>query len=445
MIQKIKSIINQGETRSHLVKTFFIYGFISLSIIILRVLIARFYGQEELGIFTYLFSLVSLIYLFSSLSLPDALTQVIIKQPHLLKQALLRVVWQIIPPTIIFTLLALFITDIININPEMENFTAAVALYIITYTIHYLTYSILRGFKKFAAASWFSLLNRTLAIVFLIVMFWFSFSFSAVLLSMSAALLIAGVLAIPSIIKAMKEKKQDSIGQMTPPEQEHTQKKESFMETLHSKDFFHITLALFLMQVSIYTLRFVDALVINYLADFNSLGLYSAHSSIINVIRLIGYVLPMVVVPMAAVNRYKLRTSFKKIMILLVPFSSVVLIGNYLLIPWLYGPEYQTTYLPVALVISSMMLNIYSYFNSIFVGENKHSSFFIRILWIDFAISMILNTALNFLFVYYWGIIGAPIAVSLVLIIKIALNLYGIKMLRGRNAPIAETPVLETI
>ena len=121
-------------------------------------------------------------------------------------------------------------------------------------------------------------------------------------------------------------------------------------------------------------------------------------------------------------------------MIILLPFSIVFLIGNYSLIPLLYGSEYQATYLPIALVISSMILNIYSYFNSIFVGENSHSSFFIRILWLDFFLSLIVNTLLNFLFVWYWGIIGAPIATSLVVAMKIALNIYGIQKLRLRNS-----------
>ena len=96
MINKIKSIFLGGETRSHLFKTFFVYGFISLSIIIIKILIARLYGQVELGIFTFFFSLVSLVFLFTSFGIPEALTQKIIRNSdqtkHYLKKAIFATV-----------------------------------------------------------------------------------------------------------------------------------------------------------------------------------------------------------------------------------------------------------------------------------------------------------------------------------------------------------------
>ena len=86
IIQKFTK--KQGETSSHLIKTFFVYGFFTLAVLLSRVLIARFYGQEFLGIFTYFFSLVSLVFLFTSFGLPEAITQTIIKDSSRLKQAL---------------------------------------------------------------------------------------------------------------------------------------------------------------------------------------------------------------------------------------------------------------------------------------------------------------------------------------------------------------------
>ena len=57
-IREILSKFVSGETSKHLIKTYFVYGFIALSLIIIKVLIARLFGQEELGIFTYFFSVV---------------------------------------------------------------------------------------------------------------------------------------------------------------------------------------------------------------------------------------------------------------------------------------------------------------------------------------------------------------------------------------------------
>jgi O-antigen/teichoic acid export membrane protein len=411
IINKIKAILNRGETRSHLLKTFCVYSLIALSIIIIKILIARLYGQEELGIFTYFFSLVSLIFLFSSFSFPEALTQIIIKDPSKLKDGFKLMLLSIIPTTFIFTVIFLVITNFTKLNPNQNYFLLAVALYIITYTIHYITYSILRGFKRFVAASWFSLLNRILVILFILALFFYSLPFIYFLLSMSIALTIAGVVAIPKINKD----------------------KTTSHSLVNKKNFYYLSLSLFLMQVSFYSLRFVDALTIKYLVDFTSLGLYSAYSSITNVIRLIGYVFPMVVVPLAAINKYKLKKSFHKIIRILLPFSTLVLAGSYVLVPLLYGQEYTTTYLPIALVISATLLIIYSYFNSIFVGENSYSRFFITVLTVDFLISILINTGLNFWFISLWGIIGAPIATGITIIIKIWLNLYGIKKLRYKK------------
>ena len=107
-----------GETSTHLFKTFFVYGFIALTMIVIKVLIARFYGQEELGIFTYFFSLVSLVFLFTSFGFPEAITQTIIKEPSKLK-SVLKLYWPLITlSTVIFTVLTVAITTFTGLNPQ---------------------------------------------------------------------------------------------------------------------------------------------------------------------------------------------------------------------------------------------------------------------------------------------------------------------------------------
>ncbi len=415
-----------GETRKYLVETFFVYGFISLSIFLIKILIARFYGQEALGVFTYFFSVVSLVYLFTSFGLPEALTQVIIKQPSRLKEVLKYFAGGTVISSVFFLFLTYLVLALPQFDPGISYFYWAVALYIIAYTFHYLTYSILRGRKAFVSASLYSLLNRIFLLVFLVGAFYFVLPFSVFLFSMSGALFIASVAALPSIWKrsVRKQGKNELVG--------GDNSSFSFLSP-KAKAFFYLAFSLFLMQVSFYSLRFIDALTIKYLVDFAQLGLYSAYSSVTNLIRLLGYVFPMVVVPMAAVNHYKLRESLRRILYLLFPFVSLVLLAAYIAVPLLYGSEYQGGYLPVVLVLSSTLLIIYSYFNSIFVGENTFSREYLWILGIDTLLSLVLNSFLNILFITWWGIIGAPIATALTICLKIALNVYGIKKLRMKN------------
>ena len=102
-------------------------------------------------------------------------------------------------------------------------------------------------------------------------------------------------------------------------------------------------------------------------------------------------------------------------------------------VPLLYGAQYAHRWLPVALVISSTLLVVYSYLNSILVGENSISKFYFKIIVIDFLITAIINTGLVMVFVRYWGILGAPIATGVTVLLKIGWNWYGIRKLRGKS------------
>jgi len=408
MIPYLKKIENKlGETSTHLFKTFFVYGFITLSIIIFKILIARLYGQEELGIFTYFFSLVSLVFLFTSFGFPEAITQTIVKEPNKLKDALKVAA----PYLAIFTTLFVIITFLVDKN--IWQFGAAFLAYIIIYTLSYSIYSILRGFKKFVEASFYSLIARILWIIFLLLIFFTSPNINYLLLSLSLGWLGAALVAFPRI-KKLFQKTTNRI-------------------KINKRQFFYLAFSLFLMQVGFYSLRYIDAISIKYLVDFTSLGLYSAYGSITNIIRLIAYVFPVVVLPMAVINKYKLKKSLEKILTVLIPFAVLILLAAHILVPILYGSQYKTTYLPLALVISSTLLVIYAYINSVFVGENKFSRFYLKIIGADFVLSLAVNTLLNIYFILKIGIIGAPIATAITIILKIILNSYGIKKLRLKN------------
>jgi len=416
LVNKIKQ--NMGETSSHLFKTFFVYGFIALSMIIIKILIARFYGQEDLGIFTYFFSLVSLVFLFTSFGLPEAITQIIVKEKTKLKSLLRYYVPLLAFTTVIFTILSLFVTDYFGFNPDIPFFSTAIVVYVIVYTLFYTVYSILRGFKKFVDGSIYSLVGRIFFVAFIIVGFLLSFDVTFILIIFSVSLLIGALFSLPQLKRLIKRVKEEN--------------------KVNLRKFVYLAVSLFLMQVGFYSLRFLSEIIIGYMVDFNSLGLYSAHSSISNVIRLIAYVFPVVVLPMAAVSKFKLRSSLKKIFKLLIPFSLLTLVGTYIFVPILYGAEYKHLYLPVFLVISSSLLIIYSYINSVFVGENKFSGFYLKVIGVDLILSLVVNTLLNIYLIMKIGIIGAPIATALTIFLKIILNVYALKRLRTKNNKVSD-------
>ncbi|MBI2102599.1 oligosaccharide flippase family protein [Candidatus Woesearchaeota archaeon] len=420
MINRLRTYLKRGETAPHLLKTFFMYGLIALSIIGTKVLIARLYGQEELGQFSYFFSLVTVAFLFTSFGLPEAITQLVVKNHQLLRPIVKKALKWILSISLVVSIPLISTSFFLDTSLSKVNFV----VYISTYTLFYVMYCIFRAYKKFVEGTWYSLVNRFIFIATVIIGAYLSLPFEYVLTGLSLALFTASIVSLPSLIKLWKEVEIRS-------EEDKTVEKEK--ENITSKELLSVALSLALMQAGFYLLRETDILIISYLSNFTELGLYSAHSSLSNIIRLIAYVFPVVILPMAVASRYKISASFWKIMKILVPFSLLVLATTYLFVPLLYGKEYTDYVLPIALVVSSALMVIYSYFNSVLVGENKVSSNYLTLITIDFFITLVVNTGLTILFIKWWGIIGAPIATTITLLLKIGLNLYGIKKLRQEN------------
>ncbi len=202
MIKQLYSKL--GETSKHLLATFIVYGFISLSIIVLRVLIARLFGQEELGVFTYFFNLVGFVFVFSSFGAADALAKVIAKETGALKSAL-RLSMVIMLPATIVSILIVFIVNY-YFNPGIPGVNLAVVLYIILYSLFFLVYSIYRGHKRFVFGSSLSLLYRVLLIITVFVMFAYRVPFVNFLYVMGLLLIVPVVFVMPSIVKLFRGK-----------------------------------------------------------------------------------------------------------------------------------------------------------------------------------------------------------------------------------------------
>ncbi|MEW5897162.1 MAG: oligosaccharide flippase family protein [Nanoarchaeota archaeon] len=422
---RIKKILPQGETSSHLIKTSFVYGFIAISLIVIKVLIARLYGQAELGIFTYFFSLADITFLFTSFGFAEALAKIISEDNKKTKLALRAYFPFISLSTAVFTVIALITTNMLKLNPSISFFNWAFVIYIAVFTLFYTAYSLLRGFKKFVAASFYSLVSRLIFIAVIVFAFLSSLQFYWVLIGMSVGVAAAAIFALPAIKKNLV---------MNVHAHSEGHPLEHPLHLFLSKDFLYLAFSLFIAQVGFYSLRDTSEIIIGRLLGFDSLGFYSAHTSVVNVIRLIAYVFPVIIMPMAVSNKYKLKEVTKKILAILIPFSLVVLIACYFLVPIFYGEQYTNFLLPLFLVVSSALLVLYSCYNSIFIGENKFSRFYFKIVSIDMLLSLVTNVLLNVILIYKMGLIGAPIATMITITLKIALNLFAINKLRKEQS-----------
>ena len=315
---KVKNFVQKavsGTTSKHLLKTYFVYVFVALLMVATKVVIARFYGQEELGVYSYFFAIGSFLFLWTSFEFGEALTQLIVKGKHDLKQSF----WQSVKLGLLTTIVAIGILYLLNRQFELfANYPFifwSLILFIVSYSAYYLLYSVLRGDKQFAKSSSYSLVWRTLFVIGILFFALFGLPFWQVLIFLSVCILIAAVSMLPSFLKLWN--RVDG----------------AVKSVVSSSELWKLAFALFLVQVGFYSLRTIDIYVLEMLLSFSEVGYYSAYASLTNVIRLLAYVFPVVVLPMAAVSNYKIRKSLSRLLMFVIPFAALVLVGTVIFVP----------------------------------------------------------------------------------------------------------------
>ena len=191
----------------------------------------------------------------------------------------------------------------------------------------------------------------------------------------------------------------------------------------------------FLLQDLSFLLLFhIDRLSIEYILGSVVLGEFNAISTFTNVIRISSGIFPLVLIPLAASKRYKIRKSLFSLLLFLVPFCAVVLFATPILLPLFFGSAFQAPFsLTLALVVSSLLLVVYSFLSSLFLGRKCEKKFVRKVLLWDFALSFIGNIGLNIWFIMAFGVIGAPIATAVVLILKSGLILWAFEHSKRNN------------
>jgi len=410
--EMIRDVLNKffGRTSKELVKVFTIQLLIVLFGFLTNILIARFFGKESLGVFTYFFGLVGLLAIISLFGMQSSIVTIVKRNKNLAGDVIRKSFLLSIPFAFITTYLAIFLTDHFSLNPNYSYFKFMIYLYVVVQGFYALFSNYLRAFDKFTLSNIFNLLFRVAFIVFVFVSYYYD-SFYLLLLSMTLAMLVNFPYLLYkffSFLPAVKEK-------------------------ILTFELLRISFAFLLQSVALYSMLQVDRLTINYVLSFSSLGDYAAYSSVINIIRLAAAVFPIVLTPLAVSTKFQIRSSFKKIMIVLIPFATFVYFSSWFLVPFLFGTEFIVDYyVLLVMTISASLLVIYSYFNSIYLGEGELDKQQMRVVIVDAILSVFVNLFLNVILLKKYGLIGAPIATVVTIIIKILVVTYGIKKMRSR-------------
>ena len=255
--------------------------------------IARWFGQENFGIFMYFFSITNMIYLFVSFGLANYVAK--LKQSELSRKLFIKIIYVIL----IFNFLGSAIIYIVgrNLQPQIAFWFWLVFLYSFGMTLFNIVGGALRRLEKFKLAMYFSLFNRIVLIVLVAISALLQ-NFWLVLLSMSIAIISVILFELPKI-------KLSNSGA-------------SIKTTLNKSIPF--LLALLSMQV----LYHIDRISIRYLLSFTQLGYFSGYSNFINILRIGAFTIPFVMITKSSRQEYNIYRSLRKLSIVLIPLALII-------------------------------------------------------------------------------------------------------------------------
>ncbi|MBT3582978.1 oligosaccharide flippase family protein [Candidatus Woesearchaeota archaeon] len=398
--------LSLGKTGKIISKVFLVNILIVAIGLLTNIVIARFFGKENFGIYMYFFSITNLIYIFASFGLANTFAKFNLNE--LTKTLLKKVISLLVLSSFIFSVAIYFFGEYLNLNPNIKLFFWLVLLYSFGVSLFNILGGSLRCLEKFKLAIKFSLYNRIiliLLILFAILLrnFWF------VLLAMSIAIISLSIYEFSKIKFGVKN--------------------------ISIKKLLLITFPFFLALINMHSMYHIDRISINYVLDFAQLGYFSAYSNFINILRIGAFTIPFVMITKSSRQKYMPFKSIKKLLILLLPIALLIGLITPFIVPFLYGSEFVDInyYLIWSMVVSSALLVIYSLINSIFLGEHTSNKTTNIILGFDAFLSICVNLILNVILISNFGLIGAPVATAIVLLGKIFLNLFGLKFSRSRQ------------
>jgi O-antigen/teichoic acid export membrane protein len=388
-----------GKTGKRISNTFLINLIVVSVGLLTNIFIARLFGQENFGIYSYFFGLTNLVYIFASFGLVNSIAK--LRKEDVNKILIKKIILFLVTTSFIVSFIAYYIGEFLNINPKINYLFIFIFAYSTIVCMFTILGGALRRLEKYETVTYFSLYNRLLLIAFVILIafvgeFWWIFP----------AMSIAILLLLPFEIKLSSLSK----------------------SAINFKKLIKKSLPFFLSIMGINSIYHIDRISIKFVFDFINLGYYTGFANFVNILRTAAYVIPFVMITASARKKYDISKSLKKLIILLLPVSIGVGLTAPKIVPLLFGSEYaQINYILIwAMVLSCTLLVIYSLINSFYLSK-AHNKIKNYILGFDAILSTAVNLGLNIYLLKLIGLAGAPIATSIILVGKIGLNYYGLK------------------
>ena len=414
MFQLLKSRVMDkiGKTGKNIILVFIIQGSIAVFSLLTSIAVGRFYNKEILGYYSYFLSLTGLIALFAIPGVKHAVARLLSEKEDYALDVYKKSLIVGLVGSIVTLPLFWIVTNYLGVNPPVKHFFLFIMGFTVVNILVAINRNLLRGTQKIILSSGQELIARITTLV-VIAMASLAFLdpywvFLGLIIGFFVQAVFQGFSLKPYMKKGLK---------------------------ISYSYFSRNLLLFFFVAVSTVGIYAIDRLSISYVMDFVNLGQFEAFSNLINIIRMIAFVLPYVLIPMAVKSRYQIKKSFVKIIGFLFPFAVTIGALSFVFVPILFGQEFALPFsspLPWLLVISTSSLVIFSFFNSILMGENQFSKGLLKVAGMDAFLSIVVNLGLNLFFIQKLGLIGAPIATITVLWMKILLNVSVLKVKRDK-------------
>lgn len=159
MIELILRIYERffGRTSKELIKVFIIQLLIVFCGFLTNIVIARLFGKEELGIFTYFFGLVGLLGIISLFGMQQSIVLVIKRNINTAKIVIFKSLIFTLPFSFLVSYFGLYLADYFQLNPPLINFKIFVYIYVTIQVLYAILSSFFRSFNNFMLSSLFSL------------------------------------------------------------------------------------------------------------------------------------------------------------------------------------------------------------------------------------------------------------------------------------------------
>ena len=314
---KQNNLARLGKTKKNVTQVFAVQVIVAFFSLFTNVVIGRFFGKEILGIYSYFLSLTGFMILFSLPGVKHSIARLVSEDNNFLvsirrKSLLVGFGLGAFVFAVFYT-----ITSLLNLNPGLDLFFLYVGLYLLVNIFCSVNRNLLRGLKRLTISSLHALVGRFSILIFVLL---------AVVLFREPWVVFASVI-LGFVVQVIVQ--EFSLSKNVP---KHARQ-------ISWAKFRKSLLLFFFVNVSTVGIYAIDRLSIRFVTDFSNLGQFEAFSNLINIIRMLAFVLPYVLIPMAVNSKYQINKSFFTILAFLLPFALTIGALSVVFVPELYGPE----------------------------------------------------------------------------------------------------------